>query len=109
MSRGRQECGPKTPKAGQSVLECVADGHAIAVLTRGGCLPERSYPRHYDDGDDLRRNRFFSDAHLESLFKSFGAAMQINSGLRPILSLPGVYRFFAHILGYRSKQAVVYR
>src|SRR5262245_38951195 len=55
------------------------DGHAIAV-------PERSYPRHHDDGDD--RNRFFSDGTWNPSSKSFGAAMQINSGLRPILSLP---------------------
>jgi hypothetical protein len=30
--------------------------------------------------------------------------MQINSGLRPILSLPGVYRFFAHILGIEANR-----
>jgi SAM-dependent methyltransferase len=34
--------------------------------------------------------------------KSFGAAMQINSGLRSILALPWVYRLFAHILGIEA-------
>jgi SAM-dependent methyltransferase len=52
----------------------------------------------------LALNRFFSDAHLESPSKSFGAAMQINSGLRSILALPWVYRLMAHILGNEANR-----
>jgi SAM-dependent methyltransferase len=38
--------------------------------------------------------------------KSFGAAMQINSGLRSILALPWVYRLFAHILGLDANRGL---
>jgi hypothetical protein len=36
--------------------------------------------------------------------KSFGAAMQINSGLRSILALPWVYRLFGHVLGSEANK-----
>jgi SAM-dependent methyltransferase len=52
--------------------------------------------------ETIGRNRFFSDAYLVSSSKSFGAAMQINSGLRSFLALPWVYRLFTRVLERRA-------
>jgi len=67
-------------------------------------LPERSCPRYYDYGAIWGEIASSATRTWNPSSKSFGAAVQINSGLRSILALPWVYRLFGHILGIEANR-----